>query len=49
MRPMPWKVLPSLVFQAGVGLAEAFEVGKFVLEVVDKSICDQCLGKSCQA
>jgi LmbE family N-acetylglucosaminyl deacetylase len=34
-------------FQAGVTLAEAFEVGKFVLEVVDKSVCDQCLGKSC--
>jgi LmbE family N-acetylglucosaminyl deacetylase len=34
-------------FQAGVTLAEAFEVGKFVLEIVDKSICDQCLGKSC--
>ena len=36
-------------FQAGVTLAEAFEVGKFVLEVVNKSICDECLGKSCQA
>ena len=36
-------------FQAGVTLAEAFEVGKFVLEIVDKSVCDQCLGKSCQA
>lgn len=35
-------------FQAGVTLAEAFEVGKFVLEIVDKSICDQCLGKFCQ-
>lgn len=34
-------------FQAGVTLAEAFEVGKFILEIVEKSICDQCLGKSC--
>jgi len=34
-------------FQAGVTLAEAFEVGKFILEIVDKSVCDKCLGKSC--
>ena len=36
-------------FQAGVTLAEAFEVGKFVLEVVDRSLCAQCIGKPCQA
>ncbi|TRO52898.1 PIG-L family deacetylase [Candidatus Bathyarchaeota archaeon] len=34
-------------FQAGVTLAEAFEVGKFVLEIADKSVCDQCEGKVC--
>ena len=34
-------------FQAGVTLAEAFEVGKFILEIVDKSVCDQCLGAAC--
>ena len=31
-------------FQSGVTLAEAFEVGKFVLEIAEKSMCDKYIG-----